>query len=338
MTNNLTPVIIGLNDLLNKEIPDIEWITYPLIPQKGISLISAQRGIGKSWLAMGIAVAAASGFDFATFRSTKPRKVLYVDGEMPSKTLQGRFASIIKGFETENKHVMAENLLIYGNDLQGEQPMFDLASQDKVDAFNKELKSIGDVDLIIMDNIITLYTYNDENSASDWQRFNNWSKEQRKLGRAILWIHHTGKSVEKGARGSSAIEALLDSSLLLKTPVGYSQKQGAYFTAEYTKSRNITGEAINSFNLKLVANGDAISFVQEQPEPEIDTNNQIREMFKNGKTPKEIIESTGYSKTKVYNAFKELGVKTPTKIAEQQKRINCSNQMFPDNQIPNVVE
>jgi len=338
MTDNFKPVIIGLNDLLDKEIPDIEWISYPLIPQKGISLISAQRGIGKSWLAMGIAVASASGFDFATFRSDKPRKVLYVDGEMPSKTLQERFAHIIKGFEAENKHVITKNILIYGNDLQGEQPMFDLAHPDKIQAFNDVLKSIGDVELIIMDNIITLYTYNDENSASDWQRFNNWSKEQRKLGRAILWIHHTGKSVEKGARGSSAIEALLDSSLLLKNPVGYNQKQGAYFAAEYTKSRNITGEAINSFNLKLVANGDTISFVQEKPEPDTDTKNQIREMLKNGQTPKEIAETTGYSKSKVYNACKELGLKAPTKTAEQQKRINCSNQMFPNNQIPDVIQ
>jgi RecA-family ATPase len=63
-------------------------------------LVHAFRGIGKTYLALGIAYCAATGGRMLGWSAPKPRRVLYLDGEMPADAMQARLAAIIAGVES----------------------------------------------------------------------------------------------------------------------------------------------------------------------------------------------------------------------------------------------
>jgi putative DNA primase/helicase len=52
-------------------------------------------------------------------------------------------------------------------------------------------------------------------------------------------------------RGTSAHEDALDTSITLKQPPGYKQTDGCRFVVEFTKSRSVCGEGIQSFIFSL---------------------------------------------------------------------------------------
>jgi hypothetical protein len=91
---------ISLTDFLNMEIPPREFLLFPIIPEQGLVMLHAPRGIGKTFSALGIAYAVAVGGEFLRFRASKLRKVLYVDGEMPAYVMQERLHLTAKIMDT----------------------------------------------------------------------------------------------------------------------------------------------------------------------------------------------------------------------------------------------
>ncbi len=87
---------IALNDLLRKNLPPRENLLEPWLPKAGLAMIYAERGIGKTFLALEIALAVAYGDSLLSFNASIPRPVLYIDGEMPANTMQERLANIVK--------------------------------------------------------------------------------------------------------------------------------------------------------------------------------------------------------------------------------------------------
>ena len=54
-------------------------------------------------------------------------------------------------------------------------------------------KFILDSDLIIIDNISTLFRTGVENEAESWQPVQDWALELRRRGKSVLFIHDVGK-------------------------------------------------------------------------------------------------------------------------------------------------
>ncbi len=92
-------VAIPLGDFLQKELPKQELILTPFLPTRGIALLYAMRGIGKTHVALGIAFAVATGGSFLSWSAPTPRKVLYIDGEMPAAAMQERLQRLSRGKE-----------------------------------------------------------------------------------------------------------------------------------------------------------------------------------------------------------------------------------------------
>src|SRR5438445_112534 len=76
---------VTLADFLTMTFSPREYVMEPIIPTKGLALLFASRGIGKTYISLGIGCAVAAGAAFLTWKAPKPRKVLYVDGEMPKE-------------------------------------------------------------------------------------------------------------------------------------------------------------------------------------------------------------------------------------------------------------
>lgn len=320
------PKVYSLDELQTMNLPPIEWILYPFIPVKGVCMIAAPRGVGKSFFAMTMALAVSSGASFLGFRADKAYRVLYVDGEMNGRTLQDRFKLLSVGLEQDGVSIKHENLHIYGCDFQDNAVMPDIANPNHWVAIDTAIKQINGVDLIILDNIFTLYNCPDENAASNWQIFNRWSIRQRVAGRSVLWIHHTGKDADKGGRGSSAIETLMDASMLLKRPQGYTANQGAVISVEYTKNRSRAGDDVAKFAIKLDNIGEGLKWVPIQSEEDLIVS-QITDLLNSGMNVDQIAKEIGISPGHVYRITKEAGIKNPGKIAKAaQQRIAEENK------------
>ena len=82
--------ILKLDELLQMEVPELNYILNPILREQGTGMIWALRGIGKTWFALNIAFTVASGSHFLCWDTPEPYGVLYVDGELPLKVLQKR--------------------------------------------------------------------------------------------------------------------------------------------------------------------------------------------------------------------------------------------------------
>ena len=82
-------------ELLESDAPPIEYVV-DIIIAKGLIVLSAKSKMGKSWLALQLAVAVASGEDFLGF-NTQQGGVLYIDLENAESIARSRLAIILDG-------------------------------------------------------------------------------------------------------------------------------------------------------------------------------------------------------------------------------------------------
>ena len=85
---------VTLEEFLTMDLPKQEMILAPFLPSQGLCLLYAKRGVGKTHVAIGIAYAVAVGGSFLKWKAANPRKVLYIDGEMPAVAMQERLKRI----------------------------------------------------------------------------------------------------------------------------------------------------------------------------------------------------------------------------------------------------
>ncbi|MEJ1298319.1 MAG: AAA family ATPase [Candidatus Sedimenticola sp. (ex Thyasira tokunagai)] len=284
---NLTTIDFG--DLLNREFPPRENILAPWLPTQGLCMIYAGRGVGKTHMALGVAYAVSSGGEFLGWVSDKPRKVVYIDGEMPVVTMQERLAAITAAAPTEP---LPGHLKLINPDLQ-EQYMPDLASKEGQAAIAPHLEG---VDLIIVDNISTLCRSGAENKADDWGMVQEWALLQRSRGRSVLFIHHAGKGGAQ--RGTSKREDVLDTVINLRHPSDYSPEQGAKFEIHFEKSRGVMGDAVRSMLASLTIDHQCVPrwYVETLEES---TYSRVIDLYSEGLSQKEIAEEVGINKSNV---------------------------------------
>jgi putative DNA primase/helicase len=65
-------------------LPPRELLLSPWLPAKGLAMIHAERGIGKTWVALNAAHALNTAGEFLGWRARRPIRVVYLDGEMPT--------------------------------------------------------------------------------------------------------------------------------------------------------------------------------------------------------------------------------------------------------------
>ena len=188
-----------------------DWLITPIIPKNRSVSITAPAGTGKSLFALYVAAGLATG-QHVLGTKTQPVRVLYVDYEMTESDLKERLEAM--GYGPDNN---LENLAYELN------PFLDpldtaLGGQQLITAARKH-----QADLVIIDTIAGAVA-GDENDADTYRALaRHTGKPLKGHGIAILRIDHTGKDLEKGARGSSAKTADVDVAWIM-TP-----KEGGMF-------------------------------------------------------------------------------------------------------------
>jgi len=258
----------------------------PWLPQKGLAMLAAPRGLGKTHVALNVAFAVATGGSFLRWRADAARRVLYVDGEMPAVSLQERLARIVDHSPAK----LAPDALAFLAADQCEFGLPDLSTPEGQALLRPRLEPF---DLIVLDNLSTLCRSGRENEAESWGHVQAFALELRRANKSVLFVHHTGKGGAQ--RGTSKREDVLDSVLLLKRPEDYQPGQGARFIVEFDKARGFTGDAAEAFEAALDP-GTGLWSMKPATESR---DAQIRELKEQGLSNRDIAKETGISKSTV---------------------------------------
>jgi hypothetical protein len=151
---------VSLSQLLTMDLKPRAAILKGLLYECGTIMAYAWRGVGKTWFALAFAYAIASGGKFLRWEAAKPRRVLYIDGEMPAVGLRERMEPIMAAFE--NKPPSDDYFRFLPADLH-EFGLPNLATEAGQAAVNAVL---ADAEVIIFDNVSTLFISGRENEAS----------------------------------------------------------------------------------------------------------------------------------------------------------------------------
>ena len=295
--NNLPPLkAISMEEFLLSTLPERDYLLHPVIPEQGIVMLVAKRGIGKTFTALHMSLSVAGGLSLFNWHAPKARRVLYVDGEMPAISMQERLAALATGMAAP-PHAM-QNFSIITPDIQS-RPMPDLATTYGQQALEPFLSG---VDLLVLDNLATLCRTGKENESQSWTPMQTWLLDLRRRGMAVLLVHHAGKSGDQ--RGTSAREDIMDTVISLRRPTTYSVAEGARFEVHLTKARGIVGEDAMPFEVHLRSEGnqliwDVNELVNVQAE-------QLKQLLAEGFSIRDCADEMGVSKSVVHRLKKKL--------------------------------
>ena len=233
--------VVTLKEFMETPFPPVEYIVDPWLPMRGICMLFAKRGLGKTWVALDIALAAAGGVKALDYWEVpEPRKVLYIDGEMDGAEFKERTARIMEAKGVDN----SLDLDILGLTLQeAGMPMLD----DPKDQQAIE-RACSDRDLIIVDNLSSLTTL-PENEGESWVPIIHWALRMRARGKSVLFVHHAGKGGLQ--RGTSRREDQLNTVVKL-AEVDDEDKTRTRFEWHFEKNRGFNGTAAQPLICELV--------------------------------------------------------------------------------------
>ena len=234
--------VVSIAELLTMDIKPREMTLHAFLPAQGLAMLYSKRGVGKTYISLGISVAVASGGEFLTWKAPCARRVLYVDGEMPCSSLQERLSSIIAGSKTIPED---DSLRIITPDLQ-DRSLPDLASLSGQEMIEEHLEGVS---LLVLDNLSALVRAGKENEGEGWLPVQDWALGLRRRGISVLFVHHAGKSGSQ--RGTSRREDLLDSVITLKHPSDYTPSDGLRCEVHYEKTRGFFGEEAKPFEVRM---------------------------------------------------------------------------------------
>jgi hypothetical protein len=271
--------VMNGEELLKAQFPERGHVLAPWLPEQGLGMIFAPRGIGKTWVALSIAHIIAGGGQFLKWKASRPRRVLYLDGEMPSVLLRNRYAEIVRSLATD---IDPENFKLVAADFQPDG-LPDLSSLDAQRYYDHV---IGNADLIIVDNLSTIARGLRENEADSYVPLQSWLLSQRAAGRSVLLVHHAGKGGQQ--RGTSRKEDVLDTVISLQWPPGYVASEGARFEVRFTKSRGFFGQDAEPFEARYCNGIWSISDLTAD-----DSDEGINALHDGGLSIRDIADRTG---------------------------------------------
>jgi hypothetical protein len=286
-----------LKEFLELSIKPREMLLAPILPEKGLAMLYAARGTGKTHVALGIAFAVATGTKFLKWSAPTSRRVLLIDGEMPAAALQERFASIVAS--APEAELDPQNIKILAGDLVEAGGIGNLASPDVQAEIDRWLDC---VDLLVLDNLSSLTAVIRDNDAESWGPIQEWLLKLRRRGISVLIVHHAGKGGQQ--RGTSRREDVLDTSISLRHPADYSPVEGARFEVHLEKARGVHGDDARPFEAKLdVREGRAIWATRELE----DANRaRVQALLDDGLSVRDIADETGISKSTVQRIKKAI--------------------------------
>ena len=252
-SEQLSEVFNPVQQLLNIEAWDtikdepVEWIIQNVLPAKGFAILVGPPGSYKSFVALDIAEAIATGRTWMGNEVTNPGAVLYICGEG-----FGGLGARIKATKINNNTKDGAEIYVIRHQLN---------LRSSADDFNLLMESIDeliqrtgiDLRLVQIDTLARSFGGGNENDSSDMGAWiHNCGRMQRKLDCALMAAHHSGKDILKGARGHSSLLGAVDTQLELQKIAMDEPKDGVAGRGVITLSKSKDGQDNLKFGFEMV--------------------------------------------------------------------------------------
>jgi hypothetical protein len=274
-----------LKELLLMEFPPLDYLVQDILPAEGLAILSGGPKIGKSWFALSLAIALASGSQFLGDIEMPKTKVIYVTLEDSLRRLSERAIKLLNGLEAN------ENLIFYTE--------FPKYGAEGIHHLKKILDENPDTRLIITDTLIQAIPTITGNGSNQYQFFTQLLKEiqqmafERKL--LHLFVHHTKKGRGQTTdhfddmHGSTGIFGSADVALMLDR---VRENESACL--------RITGRDVQEQTLPLTFNSDTCQWLKAEPASQAlnPTQQKILDCFVSETAilqPLQVVQATGLS-------------------------------------------
>lgn len=234
------------------------WLVKGIAPRAGLGLLYGESGAGKTFLAIHAALSVAWGLPFFGHRA-KQGGVLYVAAEGGSSVLPRiRAANDVLGGAVAASRLSGQHPTRAPLRIVTEAPNLSRDGDAKplvrtIRQAQLDFEAAGHrLALVVVDTWHAAMGGGDENSAADAGAALAPLRDASEAGGFLtLILHHPGKDVERGPRGSNAVMAAVDAAIELRVPgfEGAKPKSGAMRKATVIKMRD--GESGETFSYRL---------------------------------------------------------------------------------------
>jgi hypothetical protein len=216
-------------ELVNLEIAAPASILGDWMREGDLGFIFAQRGIGKTWLALDLAHGIATKHNVGPWEVHQQLPCLYLDGEMPPGDIKKRDYAL--GDPTNNLVYVNHEVLF-----QRTGRVMNLADSGFQAEVLKLCRERG-FKVLFLDNLSCLASGIDENKAMDWEIILPWLLQLRREHITVVFIAHAGRNNQ--LRGHSKREDPAFWIIRLDPPLDATDGQaGAHFITRFTKWRS----------------------------------------------------------------------------------------------------
>ncbi len=285
MDSKNIPRLILARDLMVADLPPRQMLLAPLMTTKTLALLYGPRGLGKTFVAMGIAWAVASGGSFLGWSAAQPARVVYLDGEMAAEEMRDRLG--LFGPVPDRLEFMLADL-----DVGATIP--DLGSPNGQATLLGMLGGLPD--LLVIDNLASLAGIRTKD-PDPWRQIQRLVLMLRRVQTAVLIVHHANK--EGLQRGTSRREDIVDLVMAIRRPADYRPSDGARFELHFEKARSLYGAAIDPIEAQLAVDTDGRA-QWNWSKTEARELDQVAMLLRAGLNPYQIARELGISKSKAY--------------------------------------
>lgn len=213
-------------------VGDPTWLIPNVLPSEGIGMLYGESGSYKSFLSLDMALSLAFGIPGQWNAPPVKNDVLFFAGEGPVATAKRRWPAWMewRQIEERNDHrfLIKDRVPLYTDTTAWENVKTDLAELGAKPS------------LIVIDTLTRLMAGLDENSVKDATLITKFMEELSRYYECfVLAIHHTGKDLSRGARGSSAFKANMDTVLSVRK-----KASGTIFKAEKHKDADVSEDLV----------------------------------------------------------------------------------------------
>ena len=189
-----------------------KWLIENFIPENGTCIAYGPPGSYKSFLALDIGLHITNGLSWHNHKLNKTGIVIYLVGE-------GIHGIAKRSKAWHSYHKLSDNTAFVTIPFQH----IILHSDDNVTYLIKKITELEEkyntkTVLIIIDTLARAMVGIEENSSKDTSMFiHKFDIIKKAFNCALLYIHHSGKDVTRGMRGSSALLACVDVSISIES-------------------------------------------------------------------------------------------------------------------------
>jgi hypothetical protein len=240
-----TPTIdvLRVSNWLTRDISEPDFMLGELLSTTSRIELIGPTGLGKTNFLLAWGMAIADGSDFLHWRGGgKPRRVLYIDGEMSRRLMKKRIADAVRRHGSTSTTFFVLNREDFADDLG---PLNNDPGQAFID---RTIDALGGVDCVILDNVQSLLS-GDMKDEEPWQQVLPWVRDLTRRNIGQIWVHHTGHDESHGY-GSKTREWQLDTVCLMET-VDRPEADIA-FAIKFTKARERSPENRSDFDKAVI--------------------------------------------------------------------------------------